>query len=129
MICGLTITLRKHKCIITANQMTMRYNSVMYKANKETRLLIRFLREKGIRYIFIEETLRNEHRSRILNDEANGNLLKYFDKCFPRGLYNVISYSFIWDSTKNGYKFWNTVYDMWVAYNSKNLYGAENFIH
>ena len=109
--------------------MTMRYNGVMYKANKETRLLIRFLREKGIRYIFIEETLRNEHRSRILNDEANGNLLKYFDKCFPRGLYNVISYSFIWDSTKNGYKFWHTVYDMWAAYNSKNLYGAENCIH
>ena len=102
----------------------------MYKANKETRLLIRFLREKGIKYIFIEETLRNEYRkyeekkySHFL-DDMNGNLLKYFDKCFPRGLYNVISYSFIWDSTKNGYKFWHTVYDMWAAYSSKNLYGA-----
>ena len=96
----------------------------MDKTTDGTRLFIRFLREKRIKYIFVEETLRNEHRSHILNDEANGNLLKYFDKCFPRGLYNVISYSFIWDSTKNGYKFWHTVYDMWVAYSSKNLYGA-----
>ena len=102
----------------------MKYNNVMYKANKETRLLIRFLREKGIRYIFIEETLRNAHRSRILNDEANGNLLKYFDKCFPRGLYNVISYSFIWDSTKNGYKFWRKMNDMWFDYYFKKSISA-----
>ena len=82
MICGLTITLRKHKCIITANQMTMRYNSVMYKVNNGTRLFIRFLREKGIKYIYIEETLRNSHRNDAINNNTDGNLLKYFDKFF-----------------------------------------------
>ena len=101
----------------------------MHKTIDGAKQFVRFLRERGIKYIYAKETLRYAHRSRILNDEANGNLLKYFDKCFPRGLYNVISYSFIWDSTKNGYKFWHTVYDMWAAYSSKNLYGAENCIH
>ena len=107
----------------------------MDKTTHGTKLFVRFLRERGIKYIYTEEILRNEYRkyeekkySHFL-DDMNGNLLKYFDKCFPRGLYNVISYSFIWDSTKNGYKFWHTVYDMWTAYNSKNLYGAENCIH
>ena len=109
----------------------------MYKTTDKTKLFVRFLREMGIKYTYVEETLQfayikkyeRKEFSRFISDEVDGNLLKYFDKCFPRGLYNVISYSFIWDSTKNGYKFWHTVYDMWVAYNSKNLYGAENFIH
>ena len=87
----------------------------MYKANKETRLLIRLLREKGIRYIFIEETLRNEYRSHILNDEANGNLLKYFDKFFSYGD-NLIGYSFTWSSTKNGHEFWRKMFVAWADY-------------
>ena len=94
----------------------MKYNSVMYKVNKETRLFIRFLRENGIKYIYIEETLLDTHKNNIINNEMDGNLLKYFDKCFPRGLYNVISYSFIWDSTKNGHEFWRKMNDMWFDY-------------
>ena len=104
----------------------------MGKTTDETKLFVRFLKEKGIKYSYAEETLRYAYRkeyewkepSAFLSNDVDGNLLKYFDKCFPRGLYNVISYSFIWDSTKNGYKFWHTVYDMWAAYSSKNLYGA-----
>ena len=64
----------------------------MHKVYKETRLLIRFLREKGIKYIYIEETLLDTNKNNIINNDMDGNLLKYFDKCFPRGLYNVISY-------------------------------------
>ena len=88
----------------------------MHKVYKETRLFIRFLREKGIKYIYIEETLLDTNKNNIINNDMDGNLLKYFDKCFPRGLYNVISYSFIWDSTKNGYKFWHKMNDMWFDY-------------
>ena len=94
----------------------------MYKANKETRLLIRFLIEKGIRYIFIEETLRNGHRkyeekkySHFLND-MNGNLLKYFDSFFSLGVYSVICISFTWASTKNGYDFWEKMEREWELY-------------
>ena len=88
----------------------------MYKTTDETKLFVRFLREKGIKYIYIEETLLDTHKNNIINNEMDGNLLKYFDKCFPRGLYNVISYSFRWDSTKNGHEFWRKMNDMWFDY-------------
>ena len=55
----------------------------MYKANKETRLLIRFLREKGIKYTYVEEALQfayikkyeRKEFSRFISDEVDGNLL------------------------------------------------------
>ena len=100
----------------------MKYNSVMYKVNKETRLFIRFLRENGIKYIFIEETLRNGHRRHILNGEANGNLLKYFDKFFSLGFYNVIEISFSWVNSKNGYDFWAKIEREWVKNKYKQMY-------
>ena len=115
MICGLTITLRKHKCIITVNQMTMRYNSVMYKVNNGTRLFIRFLREKGIKYIYIEETLRDSLINDAINNKTDGDLLKYFDKFFSYGD-NLIGYSFTWSSTKNGHEFWRKMFAAWADY-------------
>ena len=115
MICGLTITLRKHKCIITANQMTMSYNSVMYKVNNGTRLFIRFLREKGIKYIYIEETLRDSLINDSINNNTDGDLLKYFDKFFSYGD-NLIGYSFTWSSTKYGHEFWRKMFVAWEDY-------------
>ena len=86
----------------------------MYKTTDETKLFVRFLREKEIKYIYAKETLRNAYRKKyeckefgkLLYCGTNGNLLNYFDKFFSRGIYNVISRSFVWDSTKNGYNFW-----------------------
>ena len=86
----------------------------MHKTTEGTKLFVRFLREKGIKYIYAKETLRNAYRKKyeckefgkLLYCGTNGNLLNYFDKFFSRGLYNVISRSFVWDSTKNGYNFW-----------------------
>ena len=86
--------------------------------------LVRFLREKGIKYIFAEETLRNAYRKKyeckefgkLLDCGTNGNLLNYFDKFFSRGLYNVISGSFVWNSTKNGYDFWIKIEAEWELY-------------
>ena len=49
----------------------------MHKVNKETRLFIRFLREKGIKYIYIEETLLDTHKNNIINNDMDGNLLRY----------------------------------------------------
>ena len=86
--------------------------------------LVRFLREKGIKYIFAEETLRNAYRKKyeckefgkLLDCGTNGNLLNYFDKFVSRGLYNVISGSFVWNSTKNGYDFWIKIEAEWELY-------------
>ena len=94
----------------------------MHKTTEGTKLFVRFLREKGIKYIYAEETLRNAYRkkyerkqfSNFLNDDVYGNLLKYFDKFFSHGVYNVICHSFTWSSTKNGYDFWAKMEREWV---------------
>ena len=87
----------------------------MYKVNKETRLFIRFLRENGIKYIYIEETLRDSLINDSINNNTDGDLLKYFDKFFSYGD-NLIGYSFTWSSTKNGHEFWRKMNDMWFDY-------------
>ena len=86
----------------------------MHNTTDMTKLFVRFLREKGIKYIYAEETLRYERRkkyewkiySTLLSNDVDGNLLKYFDKLFSRHIYNVIHYSFSWVNTKNGRDFW-----------------------
>ena len=85
----------------------------MDKTTDGTKLFVRFLREKGIKYAYAEETLRYERRkkyawkmySTLLSDEVGGNLLKYFDILFSRHIYNVIHYSFSWVNTKKGRDF------------------------
>ena len=74
----------------------------MGKTTDETKLFVRFLKEKGIKYSYAEETLRYERikknewkmYSNLLNDEVGGNLLKYLDSLFSRHIYNIIHYSF-----------------------------------
>ena len=102
----------------------------MYKVNKETRLFIRFLRENGIKYDYVEETLRYERRkkyawkmySTLLSDDVNGDLLKYFEKFFSLGCYNVIEISFSWVNSKNGYDFWAKIEREWVKNKYKQMY-------
>ena len=92
----------------------------MDKTTDETKLFVRFLREKGIKYAYAEETLRYAYRryerkrnSKFLND-MNGDLLKYFDSFFSLGVYKVIYYSFTWASTKNGCDFWAKMEMEWA---------------
>ena len=93
----------------------------MDKTTDGARRLVRFLREKGIKYSYAEETLRfayikkyeRKEFSRFISDEVDGNLLKYFDSLFSRGFYNIIDASFIWDLTKNGYNFWAKMEGEW----------------
>ena len=99
-------------------------NSVMDNTTDEAKQFVRFLREKGIKCIFAEETLQNAHRKKyeckefgkLLDCGTNGNLLNYFDKFFSRGIYNVIGRSFIWNFTKNGYNFWSKIEAEWELY-------------
>lgn len=96
----------------------------MHKTIDGTKQFVRFLREMGIKYIYAKETLRYAYRkeyewkepSAFLSNDVDGNLLKYFDKFFSRGIYNVISRSFVWDSTKNGYNFWSKIEAEWELY-------------
>ena len=93
----------------------------MGKTTDETKLFVRFLKEKGIKYSYAEETLRYAYRkeyewkelSAFLINDVDGNLLKYFDKLFLRDPYTVISRSFLWDSTENGYEFWMVTEEEW----------------
>ena len=105
-------------------------NSVMSKTTDRTKLFVRFLKERGIKYIYAEETLRYERRkkyewkmySTLLSDDVNGDLLKYFDSLFSLGVYKVIYYSFIWNYTKNGYDFWAKIEREWVKNKYKQMY-------
>ena len=93
----------------------------MDNTTDRTKLFVRFLRERGIKYIYGEETLRYERRkkyewkmySNLLNDEVGGNLLKYLDSLFSRHIYNVIHYSFSWVNTKKGRDFWTKMEVEW----------------
>ena len=92
----------------------------MDKTTHGTKLFVRFLRERGIKYIYTEEILQNEYRkyeekkySHFL-DDMNGNLLKYFDSFFSLNSYahGIFSHSFLWDATENGREFWyRTAYE------------------
>ena len=83
-------------------------NSTMGKTTDETKLFVRFLKEKGIKYSYAEETLRfsyikkyeRKEFSRFLSDEVGGDLLKFLDSIFSRKLYSVIHYSFSFVNTK-----------------------------
>ena len=94
----------------------------MYKTTDKTKLFVRFLRERGIKYIYAKETLRYAYRkeyewkepSAFLKDDINGNILKYLNEFFLLRLYGIFSYSFIFNMTKNGYNFWVSVEREWV---------------
>ena len=97
-------------------------NSAMDKITDETKLFVRFLRERGIKYIYAKETLRYAYRkeyewkepSAFLNDDINGNILKYLNEFFLLRLYGIFSNSFMFNMTKNGYNFWVSMEREWV---------------
>ena len=96
-------------------------NSTMGKTTDETKLFVRFLKEKGIKYSYAEETLRFSYIkkyerkgfSRFLSDEVGGDLLKFLDSIFSRKLYSVIHYSFSFVNTKKDRDFWDEMEVEW----------------
>ena len=75
----------------------------MSKTTDRTKRFVRFLRERGIKYIYTEETLQNAYRkyesrqsNLLLSDDVDGNLLKYFDSFFSLTPFGIIPYSFSW---------------------------------
>ena len=100
---------------------TYMINSTMGKTTDETKLFVRFLKEKGIKYAYTEETLRfayikkyeRKEFSRFLSDEVGGDLLKFLDSIFSRKLYSVIHYSFSFVNTKKDRDFWDEMEVEW----------------
>ena len=101
---------------------TYMINSTMGNTTDRTKQFVRFLRERGIKYIYAKETLRYAYRkeyewkepSAFLKDDINGNILKYLNEFFLLRLYGIFSNSFIFNMTKNGYNFWVSVEREWV---------------
>ena len=100
---------------------TYMINSTMGKTTDKTKLFVRFLREMGIKYTYVEETLRfayikkyeRKEFSRFLSDEVGGDLLKFLDSIFSRKLYSVIHYSFSFVNTKKDRDFWDEMEMEW----------------
>ena len=89
----------------------------MGKTTDETKLFVRFLKEKGIKYAYTEETLRfayiKKYERKFLSDEVGGDLLKFLDSIFSRKLYSVIHYSFSFVNTKKDRDFWDEMEVEW----------------
>ena len=104
-------------------------NGVMSKTTDRTKRFVRFLIERGIKYIYTEETLLNAYRkyesrqfNLLLSDGVNGNLLKYFDSFFSITPFGIIPYSFSWINSKKGYDFWAKMEREWVKNKYKQMY-------
>ena len=95
----------------------------MSKTTDIIKMFVRFLRERGIKYSYAEETLLNAYRkyesrqfNLLLSDNVDGNLLKYFDSFFSLTPFGIIPYSFSWTNSKKGYDFWVKMEREWEMY-------------
>ena len=98
----------------------MRYNSVMYKANKGTRLFIRFLRENHISYAFINDSLKTLDVCGLIERDMfykhNGNYLLIFNEMFNEGLVSPMKNLILWSNTTRGSSFWYKMEGIWLDY-------------
>ena len=103
----------------------MKYNTVMYKVNKETRLFIRFLRENHISYAFINDSLKTLDVCGLIGRDMfykhNGNYLLIFNEMFNDGFISPISHSILWRNTTRGFFFCDKMHQMWLYYYFNNV--------
>ena len=95
-------------------------NSVTYKANKGTRLFIRFLRENHISYAFINDSLKTLDVCGLIGRDMfykhNGNYLLIFNEMFNEGLVSPMKNSISWSNTTRGSSFWYKMEGIWLDY-------------
>ena len=103
----------------------MKYNTVMHKVNKETRLFIRFLRENHISYAFINDSLKTLDVCGLIERDMfykhNGNYLLIFNEMFNEGFISPISHSILWRNTTRGFLFWDKMQQIWLVYYFNNV--------
>ena len=95
-------------------------NSVTYKANKGTRLFIRFLRENHISYAFINDNIKTLDDCGLLERNMfykhNGNYLLIFNEMFNEGLVSPMKNLILWRNTTRGSSFWYKMEGIWLDY-------------
>ena len=95
-------------------------NSVTYKANKGTRLFIRFLRENHISYTFINDNIKTLGDCGLLERNMfykhNGNYLLIFNEMFNEGLVSPMKNLILWRNTTRGLSFWYKMEGIWLDY-------------
>ena len=95
-------------------------NSVTYKANKGTRLFIRFLRENHISYAFINDNIKTLGDCGLLERNMfykhNGNYLLIFNEMFNEGLVSPMKNLILWSNTTRGSSFWYKMEGIWLDY-------------
>ena len=97
----------------------------MYKANKGTRLFIRFLRENHISYAFINDNIKTLDDCGLLERNMfykhNGKYLLIFNEMFNEGLVSPMKKSILRSNTTRGFFFWDKMHRMWLDYYFKNV--------
>ena len=92
----------------------------MYKANKGTRLFIRFLRENHISYAFINDNIKTLDDCGLLERNMfykhNGNYLLIFNEMFNEGLVSPMKNLILWRNTTRGLSFWYKMEGIWLDY-------------
>ena len=92
----------------------------MYKANKGTRLFIRFLRENHISYAFINDNIKTLDDCGLLERNMfykhNGNYLLIFNEMFNEGLVSPMKNLILWRNTTRGSSFWYKMEGIWLDY-------------
>ena len=92
----------------------------MYKANKGTRLFIRFLRENHISYAFINDNIKTLGDCGLLERNMfykhNGNYLLIFNEMFNEGLVSPMKNLILWSNTTRGSSFWYKMEGIWLDY-------------
>lgn len=95
-------------------------NSVTYKANKGTRLFIRFLRENHISYAFINDNIKTLGDCGLIGRDMfykhNGNYLLIFNEMFNEGLVSPMKNLILWRNTTRGSSFWYKMEGIWLDY-------------
>ena len=95
-------------------------NNVTYKANKGTRLFIRFLRENHISYAFINDNIKTLDDCGLLERNMfykhNGNYLLIFNEMFNEGVVSPMKNSISWNNTTRGLSFWYKMEGIWLDY-------------
>ena len=83
--------------------------------NKSIIYFIRFLKNEGLYRKFVKEynSEKNYYRGILYGNKSLGEFLKYMRN--NHNFSNIISNSFAWRETKQGYCFWSTVSNKWES--------------
>ncbi len=85
---------------------------------KEKKAFIRFLKEHGAYSVYKKNIKKPNLYNMVKKDHPDWS----FDKIAKKyGTQRMITMLFVWDKTKEGYKFWDSLHKKWIIEHSKNF--------